>query len=105
MNRLLKSSWTPLTRAPEARFRRFTLPFDTLPSREALQKLVKAGGAPGYNASVQLAKLERGEPLQSSLDYSVQTWAFGDALLMVFLPLVFRQPMPRNGPLPVSAAL
>lgn len=86
LKRLLAGPWTPLDGAPEARFDAFTLPFDTLPTRAELEKLVKAGGPPGYNASVQLARLDRGEPLQSQLDYSAQAWRFGDDLLMVFLP-------------------
>ena len=47
---------------------------------------MKAGGPAAFNASVQLAKLERGEPLQSRLNYSAQAWTFGDSLAMVFLP-------------------
>lgn len=62
------------------------LPFDTLPTRSELEALVKAGGPPGYNASVQLAKLDRGEPLQTEVNYPVQVWAFGNELAMVFLP-------------------
>ncbi|SIO65583.1 putative membrane-bound dehydrogenase domain-containing protein [Singulisphaera sp. GP187] len=62
------------------------LPFDTLPTRAELETLVKAGGPPGYNASVQRAKLDRGEPLQTEVNYPVQVWAFGNELAMVFLP-------------------
>ena len=39
----------------------------------------------GYNAKFQLAKLDRGEPLQTAIDYPIQTWSFGDSLSMVFL--------------------
>jgi putative membrane-bound dehydrogenase-like protein len=85
-NRLLKGSWTELSGPVAAAFEPFTLAFDTLPTREQLQALVKAAGPPGYNASVQLAKLDRGEPLQSRLNYSTQAWKFGDALALVFLP-------------------
>ena len=53
---------------------------------EHLERLVKSGGAPGYNASIMLDKLNRGEPLQSELLYSVQVWKFGGQLMMVFLP-------------------
>ncbi|HEV3165454.1 MAG TPA: neutral/alkaline non-lysosomal ceramidase N-terminal domain-containing protein, partial [Isosphaeraceae bacterium] len=85
VNRLLQTSLLPLNTPPVGRFQRIKVPFDTLPTREQLDKLVKAGGAPGYNASVQLAKIDRGEPLQSELDYAVQSWQFGDDLAMVFL--------------------
>jgi putative membrane-bound dehydrogenase-like protein len=86
INRLLRGPWTELTAPPEAALEPFNLPFDTLPTREQLERLVKAGGPPGYNASVQLARLDRGKPLQSELPYSTQAWRFGDQLVMVFLP-------------------
>ena len=63
--RLLKGPLTPLDGPPVGRIARIKLPFDTLPTREELQALVAKGGAPGYNASTQLARLDRGEPLQS----------------------------------------
>ena len=85
VNRLHKGEWTPLPTPPVGRFRRVRVPFDTLPTREVLEQLVEAGGAPGYNASTQLEKLDRGEPLQEALDYPIQTWQFGDRLVMVFL--------------------
>jgi hypothetical protein len=85
VNRLLKSQWTPLPTLPIGRFRRVKLPFDTLPTRAELESMVKAGGQSSYNASTQLARLDRGEPLQEALDYPIQTWQFGDRLVMVFL--------------------
>jgi putative membrane-bound dehydrogenase-like protein len=88
VKRLLAGPWTPLE-PPDAAARRTaetSLPLDTLPTRADLEKLIKAGGAPGYNASVQLARLDRGQPLQSAVDYRVQAWLFGDKLAMVFLP-------------------
>jgi putative membrane-bound dehydrogenase-like protein len=86
VNRLLAGPWRELPGPPAAAFERCALPFDTLPTAAELERLVKAGGAPGYNASVQLDKLARGEPLQSRVNYSAQAWSFGDALVMVFLP-------------------
>ncbi|TMQ33941.1 MAG: hypothetical protein E6K70_10360 [Planctomycetota bacterium] len=44
------------------------------------------GGAVGYHARVQLARLDQGQPLMEKVGYSVQTWAFGDQLALVFLP-------------------
>lgn len=63
-----------------------TLEFATPPSREVFAERVKKGSYIGYHAQVQLARLDRGEALQSKLDYPVQTWSFGDSLAMVFLP-------------------
>ncbi len=83
---LLSKPWTSLSGPPETAFERFTLPFDTLPDRGALEQQLKAGGASAYAASVQLGKLDRDEPLQTRLHYSAQAWRFGDDLAMVFLP-------------------
>jgi putative membrane-bound dehydrogenase-like protein len=84
--RLLRGPWIPLTGPPRVALERLTLPLDTLPTVEELERLMKTGGAPGYNASTQLARLKRGEPLENAIPYSVQCWRFGDGLAMVFLP-------------------
>ncbi|KAJ3056848.1 hypothetical protein HK102_011141, partial [Quaeritorhiza haematococci] len=84
--RLMAGEWKPVEGPPAAAMERFDLPYDTLPTRADLEKLIAAGGPPGYNASVQLAKLDRGEKLPETLPYSAQAWKFGDDLLMVFLP-------------------
>jgi hypothetical protein len=83
--RLLKGPLLPIQTPPTGRLTRVKLPFDTLPTVDELKALVAKGGAPGYNASTQLARLDRGEPLQAELDYVVQTWTFGDDLAIVFL--------------------
>ncbi len=85
VGRLCKGSLKPLALPPVGRLQRVNVPFDTLPTREELERLAGQGGAPGYNASVQLGRLKRGEPLQDHLDYVVQSWQFGDDLAMVFL--------------------
>ena len=83
--RLLEGPLTPIGTPPVGRIARIKIPFDTLPTREELQAQIAKGGPPGYNASTQLARLDRGEPLQSELDYVVQSWHFGDDLALVFL--------------------
>lgn len=55
-------------------------------SREQLETTAKRSDATGYHARVQLERLNRGQSLQSDLDYPIVTWAFGDSLAMVFLP-------------------
>jgi putative membrane-bound dehydrogenase-like protein len=85
VSRLLKGPLTPLNTPPVGRITRLKIPFDTLPTIDELKALVVKGGAPGYNASTQLARIDRGEPLQSELDYVVQAWHFGDDLAIVFL--------------------
>ena len=84
--RLLKGDWKPISGPPETAFERFELPFDTLPTRAELEALVKAGGPPGGNAEIQLARLGRDGKLAEALPYSAQAWRFGDDLLWVFLP-------------------
>jgi len=83
--RLLKGALKPLDTPPVGKLQRVDLPFDTLPTREELKALIAKGGFPGYNALTQLARLDRGEPLQDHVDYVVQSWQFGDELAMVFL--------------------
>ncbi|WZO99699.1 c-type cytochrome [Isosphaeraceae bacterium EP7] len=84
--RLIAGPLKPLEGPPAATLKSFRLPFDTLPTREQYLETIKAGGAPGYNASNYLKQLEAGTPPIDSIPYSVQTWAFDDDLLMVFLP-------------------
>jgi putative membrane-bound dehydrogenase-like protein len=86
VNRLFRGPWTDLPAPPEVAVEQLTVPFDTTPTREELERLVREGGPPGYNASVHLARLDRGERLPTDLPYSVQAWKFGDRLAMVFLP-------------------
>ena len=83
--RLLQGPLLPINSPPVGRIARIKVPFDTLPTREELKALVAKGGPPGYNATTQLARLDRGEPPQSHLDYVVQSWHFGDDLAVVFL--------------------
>ncbi len=83
--RLLKGPLRELSVPPSGRLARLKLPFDTLPTRDDLTALVAKGGTPGYNASTLLARLDRGEPLPTDLDYVAQSWTFGDDLAMVFM--------------------
>lgn len=85
VDRLLVGTLKPVSGELTAALSHIDIPLNPVPAKEELEKLAAAGGAPGYNAEYQLAKLQRGETLQASLDYPVQTWAFGDSLAMVFL--------------------
>ena len=86
VNRLLKQVLPKLTGKLITRWSRIELPFDKHPTREEWQEKAKRADAVGYHARVQLAKLDRGERLQTQLSYPIQTWAFGDQLALVFLP-------------------
>jgi putative membrane-bound dehydrogenase-like protein len=85
VERLLKTELTPVRGPIVATLARIDLPLAERPTREQLAATVAANNAGSYNASVQLARLDRGEPLLAAIDYPVQTWTFGDNLAMVFL--------------------
>lgn len=86
VNRLMETALKPLDlRAMEGEIKWIKLPFDTLPTRVEWQKRVKEGGAIGYHAEVQLAKIDAGQNLQPNLSYAIQIWRFGTDLSIVFL--------------------
>jgi putative membrane-bound dehydrogenase-like protein len=86
VKRLAGGILTPIKGEIKASVRRFELSLADLPSREQWEAKAKRTDATGYHARVNLARLDRKEPLRTKIDYSVQTWAFGDSLAMVFLP-------------------
>lgn len=85
VDRLLAGTLKPVSGDLTAALSHIDIPLNPVPTKAELEALAAAGGPAGYNAEYQLAKLNRGEPLQAALDYPVQTWAFGDSLAMVFL--------------------
>ncbi|GMV97196.1 MAG: hypothetical protein AMXMBFR83_15550 [Phycisphaerae bacterium] len=85
VDRLLKGSLRPLSEPPVCRFERIRLPYDRVPSRTEWERRAKGTRAAAYHASLQLARLDRGEALPTELSYPVQTWAFGGDLNMIFL--------------------
>lgn len=99
VDRLLQGPLKPVTGSISATLNKIELPLAKLPTRAELEKLAEkkkpdeleqlaARGKPEgacYNAQYQFAKLDRGESLQSAIDYPVQTLVFGNSLAMVFL--------------------
>lgn len=85
VDRLLAGTLKPVSGAIVSVLSHVDIPLNPVPAKDELEKIAAAGGPAGYNAAFQLQKLERGEELQSKLDYPIQTWAFGDSLAMVFL--------------------
>ena len=55
-------------------------------SRAEWLEMLKKGGQRSYYARLNLKRIDHGETLPGSLNYSVQTWAFGDQLALIFLP-------------------
>ena len=86
VDRVIAQTLTPLDRPIATTLNRIDLPFDKHPTRAQWEERAKRSDATGHHARVQLARLDRGEQLQTSLSYPIQTWNFGDALAMVFLP-------------------
>ncbi|MBA3271571.1 MAG: hypothetical protein H0T71_13795 [Acidobacteria bacterium] len=84
--RLLTSGLTPLSAPIATTLRRIDLPFDTHPTRAQWEATARQLDAAGHHARVNLARLDRGEQLQTALSYPIQTWNFSDQLAMVFLP-------------------
>jgi putative membrane-bound dehydrogenase-like protein len=86
VRRLLGGFLAPVTGKLTARVSRFELPLAPARTRAGWEERARRKDAIGYHAQVNLARLDRGEPLRDQIDYAVQTWTFGDALAMVFLP-------------------
>ena len=86
VERLLKSALTPLPATIDARVRKLELPLEPSPDRAALERRAQLSGSEGFLARSLLARLDRGESLETHVPYSVQTWCFGDDLAMIFLP-------------------
>jgi hypothetical protein len=75
----------PITAVPQGKIKKIELAYDRIPTPAQWEALAKRSDPVGYNARTQLAKLDRGEPLPTTLPYIVETWSFGDELTMVFL--------------------
>jgi putative membrane-bound dehydrogenase-like protein len=86
VNRLLAGPLSPLTGPPTVRSERFDLPLADIPPRAVWAERAKKTDAVGYHARLQLARLDGGEALRDRIGYRVQSWTFGDALAVVFLP-------------------
>jgi hypothetical protein len=86
VERLVKSALAPLPGKLDARLRKFELPLEPSPTRAVLEQRAKLAGSEGFFAKSLIARLDRGESLETQVPYSVETWCFGDELAMVFLP-------------------
>jgi putative membrane-bound dehydrogenase-like protein len=87
IKRLLAGELRPVKAQPDVRYQRIDLPLRDLPPREFWERRKNdASGHVALHAQAQLARLDRGEKLRTSVSYPIQTWCFGDDLAMVFLP-------------------
>ena len=85
VKRLIESDMTPLSAGINTTLESISLPLNDPPTEAELAKTAERTDAVGYNASVQLARLKRGETLTTELDYPIQTLEFKNELTMVFL--------------------
>ena len=85
VDRLVKSTLTPLPGRITGRFKRIELPLEPLPGRAKLEEQTRQRGAAGFLARTLIERLDRGESLPTTVPYVVQTWCFGDDMAMVFL--------------------
>ena len=86
VNRLLGGPLRTVEGPLVAKLERIDLKLAPLPSKDEFLERAKRNDAIGNHARVQLARLDRGEPLATEISYPVQTWSFGDSLALVFLP-------------------
>ncbi len=85
VQRLMKGKWKRLKPPTKTSYASITLQFDKIPSRAEWEQRAKQPGAIGYHAQVQIKRLDAGDTLPTTLPYPVQSWVFGDDLVMVFL--------------------
>ena len=83
---VLEGKVTPIEGQLICRTRGIDLSFDALPTRADLELLAKQTNFVGSHARLNLARLNRGEYLLTTLPYMIQTWTFGNSLALVFLP-------------------
>ncbi len=86
VNRLLAGDLKPLDGEIVAALERIELPLAEMPSRDEWERRAKEESPTGYHARVNLARLDRGEHLTTTINYPIQSWTFGDQLALVFLP-------------------
>jgi hypothetical protein len=85
VDRLLTTSLHPLSVPPVGRYKEIELPYAHVPSVQELIEQTNYSGARGYYARVALERIARGETIPTSLTYPIQTWKFGEDLIMIFL--------------------
>ena len=86
IKRLSACPLRPIKGRVDVGYKRIDLPLAAVPAREdgCDAPPTRTAGSP-FTRKRSLAKLDRGEPLRTKVDYPVQTWTFGDDLAMVFL--------------------
>lgn len=79
------NAFRPIRSAPSGIYREVELPLEAPPSREDFARQVADNARGAHFARAMLARLDDGVPLETTVPYPVQTWAFGEDLAMIFL--------------------
>lgn len=82
---LTSAQLRPLTSPPVGRVKWVKLPYAHVPTIPELIKQAEDKTVIGYYARLSLDRIARGNPIPVALDYPVQTWSFGNELVMINL--------------------
>ena len=85
VERVIAGPLKSLAAPPSGRWRVIDLPLAAARTRSEWDQQAKDKGATGIFARAIVERLERGERLETSVRYPVQTWTFGNDLAMTFL--------------------
>jgi hypothetical protein len=85
VEKLLSSQLQPLTTPPVGRMKWVKLPFANVPTVPELIEQTEDKTVKGYYARLALDRVARGYPVPVDLHYPVQTWTFGNELVMINL--------------------
>lgn len=83
VDKLLQLKLQPLTSPPTCNMRWINLPFSQVPSVKELIEFTEDTTIKGYYSRLALERLLRGESIPSELSYPIQTWNFGDEMIMI----------------------
>lgn len=85
VDKLLTSQLQPVSSPPKGRMTWVKLPFSHIPTVPELIAQTGDKSVKGYYARLALDRIARGKEIPSHLNYPVQTWTFGDELVMINL--------------------
>lgn len=85
VRRVLARPLVPIAGKLQTQYRKVKLDLAEPPAADHWKALAEQQDAVGRHARLQLARLDRGEPLADRVDLPVQSWVWGDDLAMVFL--------------------
>jgi hypothetical protein len=82
-DQLISAKLHPISSPPVCKMKWIKLSFAKVPTVAGLIECTKDTTIKGYYARLALDRIQRGETLPAELDYPIQTWSFGNELLMI----------------------